>query len=176
MPGIEASLTPRERQVVGLITSPEIASQADVARTLSLSEATISEHLRKPKVERAIAARLEREWDKSQGEVARLRRINGRALDQLEKLVEVDLDPQTALLLVAKLGEATLNQLKIQELTPAPPARPETARDRERRRTQRCIRAGAWLQLGRSLLGWKVPITPPAGDNLANASGDAEAK
>lgn len=164
MPSAEASLTPRERQVVGLLTDPSIASKAEAARVLDLDRSTIGKHAAKRHVERAIEARLERLSDKASGELGKLRRVQAKALEALEQMVEEPLSPELALLLVAKLGEATLTQLKIQELTPQPLVRPETAKDRERRRTTRAMRAALWIGSGRRLLGWpsaKVERTSP---------------
>lgn len=173
---MHTQLTPRERQVVTLMASPETASQADVARALDISDVTVSRHLKKARVQKALEARLEKESDKSLGQLGKLRKVQDRALDDLEELAEGQLDVQTALLLVAKLGEATLTQLKIQELTPTPPARPEAARDRERRRTLRAMRAGAWLLSSRGLLGFLLPQATPVGEHTANVAADSGAK
>ena len=179
MPSIESQLTPRERQVVNLLTSPKTASQADVARTLEVSRTTISRHVAKRDVQRAIQARLTRESDKARGELARLSRLLDQGFTALEDAVSGEpcaecgrnkLDIQELAVFVKVVGDARLSELKVAESVPPEPVDPHAAMDRERRRTTRAMRAALWIGSGRRFMGWPGTQAPPPSEEKAKES------
>ena len=167
----EAALTPRERQVVGLLTDPSVSSKAEAARRLDLHPTTVGRHASKRRVENAVAARLARESDRSHGQVARYSRLLDRGFEALENAVgpscqhcgRADLDMIELAAYVKVVGEARLNEIKVSDAIPPPMTDPGIAMAKERRRTGWAIRHGAWLLSGRGLLGWppqQVALSP----------------
>lgn len=185
MPSIEAQLTPRERQVVNLLTSPETTSQADVARALEVSRTTISRHVAKRDVKAAIANRLAKQSDKASGELGRLSRLLDMGFTALEAALgrkpcehcgQTSLDMQELAVYCKVVGDARLSEIKVQESIPQVHADPAAAVARERRRTSRIMRATLWLASGRRFMGWPGTQAPPAGEDTANVAVSVDAK
>jgi molybdenum-dependent DNA-binding transcriptional regulator ModE len=144
--------TTQRRYVEAAAKSDSIAA---AGRALGTSRKSAHEVLTKPNVARALAARLERESDKATGEVGRLRRLTTRCLDAFETILARpdELTFEQAGAAAKMLMDATLQAVKLADALPQPGIDPATARDRERRRTARAMRAALWLAAGRSLLG-----------------------